>query len=679
MAFRTLFLALITLLLGIGSAQAQNAQIGPNAAVAASDTVETEIIVEPILPDFSATELQELVGPIALYPDSLLAIILPASAYPLQIVQAARFLDNLEQDNTLQPDESWDESVIALLNYPEVIRLMDADIDWTWQLGEAVIAQEADVLNAIADFRTLAYDAGNLETDEIQVVERANEVITITQVDEKVVYVPYYEPREVIIYQTRPVYYYYPRRYPVYYYPYDYGYSFFSGYFWGVTTAFSLGWHDHHIHVYHPSYYRHPYYGRYYDTRYHYRRPTINVFNNYYVDNSRLQVRNRARDGSYWRPQRNYGSRPGYDRERRVARTYGGGRDFSNSVRNIRRADYWDGRQSLANSVSDNRRRTATPGNEPRGARSTADVPDRVRGNSATVGNGNRRSTLNGGNALRNSAALSRSTDNGNRSVRRSAIDSNRSTSGSRAVSSANGEERRIRSTRDNSDNSDNRDNSNNSDNRVARGRTTDATTSRANALAPNSRSAASLQQSLSNVVIPSRNTSNRASNSTTLNRETRTNRDSSAALTNRSVRAPEQSNRAAISRENIQPRNTARLNTERRSSNALRSSQEARRAISNTPRLRSDSSSNVRAAPSYNPSRQISQPSARRSASAPERRAAPSRSSRQSFDGSSNRPRASSPSRSTRSAAPSRSARSAPSRGASAASRGSSDRRRPG
>lgn len=618
MASRTLFLALITLLLGIGSAQAQDVQIDTNAAVAASNAVETRIIVEPILPDFSAAELQELVGPIALYPDSLVAIILPASAYPLQIVQAARLLDNLEQDNTLQPDESWDESVIALLNYPEVIRLMDADIDWTWQLGEAVIAQEPDVLNAITDFRTLAYDAGNLATDEIQVVERENDVITITQVDEKIIYVPYYEPREVIIYQTRPVYYYYPRRYPVYYYPYAYGYSFSLGYFWGVTTAFSLGWHDHHIHVYHPSYYRHPYYGRYYDTRYHYRRPSINVFNNYYVDNSRHLVRNRARDGSYWRPQRNYGSRPGYDRERRVARTYGGGGDFSNSVRNIRRADSWSGRQSLANSLSDNRRRAAASGNETRGARANADAPSRARGNSAVAGNDNRRSTLNVGYALRNSPALNRSANDGNRNIRRSEGNSNRITSGSRAASSANGNERRIRSSRDNSDN------------RVARGRTTGDATSLATALAPNSRSTATRQQSQSNGVIPSRNSNRRASTSTTSNRATRPTRESSAALTDRSVRAPRQSNRAAPSGAGNQPGNIARLNTERRSSGAIRSSQEPRRAASNTPRVRSGSSSNVRAAPSSNRPRQTGQQSARRSASAPERRAAPSRSPRQ-------------------------------------------------
>ena len=70
-----------------------------------------------------AMELEELVGPIALYPDDLLAVILPASTYPLEIVQAARFLDALEDDESLEPDENWDDSVVALLNYPEVVRM----------------------------------------------------------------------------------------------------------------------------------------------------------------------------------------------------------------------------------------------------------------------------------------------------------------------------------------------------------------------------------------------------------------------------------------------------------------------------------------------------------------------------------------------------------------------------
>ena len=78
---------------------------------------------------FSATELADLVGPVALYPDDLLAIVLPASTYPLEIVQAARFLDELENDASLEPDEAWDDSVVALLNYPDVVRMMNDDID----------------------------------------------------------------------------------------------------------------------------------------------------------------------------------------------------------------------------------------------------------------------------------------------------------------------------------------------------------------------------------------------------------------------------------------------------------------------------------------------------------------------------------------------------------------------
>src|SRR5688572_12341099 len=69
----------------------------------------------------SADQLDELVGPIALYPDDLVAIVLPASTYPLQIVQAARLLEERKRDSGLQPDEEWDDSVVALLNYPEVV------------------------------------------------------------------------------------------------------------------------------------------------------------------------------------------------------------------------------------------------------------------------------------------------------------------------------------------------------------------------------------------------------------------------------------------------------------------------------------------------------------------------------------------------------------------------------
>jgi len=257
-----------------------------------------------------AAELEELVGRIALYPDDLLAIVLPASTYPLEIVQAARFLDDLATDGSLQPDESWDESVVALLNYPEVVYMMDKDIDWTWRLGEAVISQQTDVIAAVEIFRDRAYAAGNLESDERQTVSKDNGVIEIEPVDEEIIYVPYYEPEEVVVYQPRRrVYYYYPHAYPVYYYPYPYGYSFSSGYFWGVTTAYTIGWRNHYLNVHHPSYWGHPYYGRYYYGHY-YRRPSISVYNSWYVRNTNRSSQHRHRDGDHWRPRHRSGARP---------------------------------------------------------------------------------------------------------------------------------------------------------------------------------------------------------------------------------------------------------------------------------------------------------------------------------------------------------------------------------
>ena len=226
------------------------------------------------LPTASAEELETLVGPIALYPDDLLAIVLPASAFPLQIVAAARFLEDLESDPSLKPDDDWDDSIVALLNYPEVVELLNEDLDWTWRLGEAVVAQQADIISAIELFRDRAYAAGNLKSDDYQLVAHEGSSIQITPVEEDVIYVPYYEPEEVVVYQPRPTYYYYPRPYPVYFYPYPAYHSFHNS-FWGVTTAFAIGWNTHHLNVFHHSFYGHPYYGHSYWDRYWYRRPDI--------------------------------------------------------------------------------------------------------------------------------------------------------------------------------------------------------------------------------------------------------------------------------------------------------------------------------------------------------------------------------------------------------------------
>jgi len=255
------------------------------------------------LTTLSGPELEGIVGAIALYPDDLLAIVLPASTYPLQIVQAARFLEDLKSDSSLKPNPDWDDSVVALTNYPEIVQMMSDDLDWTWRLGEAVVAQQPAVIAAIERFRDRAYAAGNLKSDDHQTVAQEDGVIQITPVQEDVIYVPYYEPERVVVYQPRPVYYYYPRPYPVYYYPYPSGHAFNYGYFWGVTSAFSIGWYTDSLHIYHHSYHGHPYYGHSYWNNWWYRRPSIHVHNTYYVSNNRRVTKNRYRDGDRWRPQ----------------------------------------------------------------------------------------------------------------------------------------------------------------------------------------------------------------------------------------------------------------------------------------------------------------------------------------------------------------------------------------
>ncbi len=266
----------------------------------------------------SATELEELVGPIALYPDDLLAIVLPASAYPLQIVEAARFLDAYESDSSLEPDENWDDAVVALINYPEVVELLNDDLDWTLRLGDAVVAQQADVVSAVESFRDRAYAAGNLKSDKYQTVSEDDGVIYVAPAQEDVIYVPYYEPARVVYYQPQPVYYYYPRPYPVYYYPYAAGHHFSHNAFWGVTTAFTIGWSSHSLNTWHHSYIGHPYYGRSYWNHW-YRRPSIQVYNTYYTHNYN-RSRNYNSHGDQWRPRerrREYVRREGYVRSDR--------------------------------------------------------------------------------------------------------------------------------------------------------------------------------------------------------------------------------------------------------------------------------------------------------------------------------------------------------------------------
>jgi hypothetical protein len=185
----------------------------------------------------SPEELERLVGPIALYPDDLVAIILPASTNPLQIVQADRFLDKRKKDPNTPIDDRWDDSVKSLVNYPEVIKQMSGDLDWTADLGEAVVADQGAVLDAVQAFRRKAQAAKNLKSDDKQTIVVEKEIIKIVPADPQVIYVPQYNPTTVVVYSSFPVYGYWPSPYPVYYYPYPPGAAFATGLIWGAAIG----------------------------------------------------------------------------------------------------------------------------------------------------------------------------------------------------------------------------------------------------------------------------------------------------------------------------------------------------------------------------------------------------------------------------------------------------------
>ena len=159
--------ALALLITDMGSTHPALAQ----EQVAAADTGDADAAVSP--EPLTADEMEVLVARIALYPDELVAVITGASLYPLQIVEAARFLDQYAKDKSLKPKESWDGSVISLLNYPEVVKMMSDDLEWTQALGDAIAYQQKDVLIAIQQLRDEAVAKGVIKTDDkVQVVER---------------------------------------------------------------------------------------------------------------------------------------------------------------------------------------------------------------------------------------------------------------------------------------------------------------------------------------------------------------------------------------------------------------------------------------------------------------------------------------------------------------------------
>lgn len=152
---------------------------------------------------YTANQLQQMVAPIALYPDSLLSQILMASAYPLEIVQADRWvkanakLSDAERTKALG-QQKWDPAVTSLTAFPDVLSRLSENLDWTQALGEAFLAQKDDLFGAIQVMRAKAQTAGNLQnTSQMDVTADANNNITITPAETQVVYVPQYNPTVV--------------------------------------------------------------------------------------------------------------------------------------------------------------------------------------------------------------------------------------------------------------------------------------------------------------------------------------------------------------------------------------------------------------------------------------------------------------------------------------------------
>ncbi|AKS41646.1 DUF3300 domain-containing protein [Wenzhouxiangella marina] len=148
---------------------------------------------------FSQAELDAMLAPIALYPDSVLSHVLIAATYPLEVVQAARWsLENPDLSGEAAviavEDFDWDPSVKALTAFPELLARMDEDIEWTQRLGDAFLIQEGEVIAAIQDLRDRAYAQGHLRSNEHVRVVREERVIYIEPARTRTVYVPYYDP-----------------------------------------------------------------------------------------------------------------------------------------------------------------------------------------------------------------------------------------------------------------------------------------------------------------------------------------------------------------------------------------------------------------------------------------------------------------------------------------------------
>jgi hypothetical protein len=241
----------------------------------------------------SPDQVDQLVAPIALYPDSLVAQILSAATFPAQIVEADRWVQahpDLKDTALAQAvdQQNWDPSVKALCAFPSVLANMDKNISWTSSLGDAYYNQQQDVTDAIQRLRKKAQSAGNLKSTPQQVVQDDGSDVVIQPAQPDVVYVPAYNPWLVYGYPIAPWPYWY--NYPGIWFggPYlSFGLGFGIGY-WG---GFGWGWG-------HWGYDWHNHYAVYNHNRYYSRTNTFYNRNNYYQRGGERGVANNVNRGA---------------------------------------------------------------------------------------------------------------------------------------------------------------------------------------------------------------------------------------------------------------------------------------------------------------------------------------------------------------------------------------------
>ena len=217
----------LTLLLACGvCAAAQDPAVDPAVGAAPRDYAQR-----------TSAELDQLLGPIALYPDALIAMILPAATAPADIVLAARYLKDSNNGLAQVENRAWDESVKSLTHYPEVLQWMDENLAWTKQVGEAFEEEPAAVMDSIQRLRVEARDAGTLFTTPQQLVLADPDGIRIVPAQPDFIYVPRYQPD--IVYLPQPAY--YPPL--MNYYPYSNSMlTFGAGLPVGSWLAFEFDW-----------------------------------------------------------------------------------------------------------------------------------------------------------------------------------------------------------------------------------------------------------------------------------------------------------------------------------------------------------------------------------------------------------------------------------------------------